>query len=138
MRDCHQHETEGWLASRHGMKVKQGLGHMTPGEARLPMHAPVAHHQLDCSSCHQPHDYNTQVAAVDSCIQCHNDDHSNNYLNSKHYKIWQREMAGEVAPEPESAAQRAICHGSNTNWVTGKPLSALSITKTPHSDQMKK
>jgi formate-dependent nitrite reductase cytochrome c552 subunit len=92
---CHKSEVAGWLQGRHGMRVAQGLPPMTPAEARLPMKSARAHEQLDCSSCHGGHRFDTRAAAVDACLTCHNDDHSRAYQKSSHFTLWQDEVAGQ-------------------------------------------
>jgi len=69
---CHDAEVAGWLQGRHGMRVAQGLPPMTPAEARLPMKSGRAHEQLDCSSCHGGHRFDTQTAAVDTRVPIRN------------------------------------------------------------------
>ena len=92
---CHEFEVAGWLQGRHGMRVAQGLPPMTPTEARLPMKSGRAHEQLDCSSCHDGHRFDTKTAAVDACLTCHNDAHSRAYTKSAHYDLWKNEIAGQ-------------------------------------------
>ena len=105
---CHDNEADGWLAGKHGMRQAQGLTPMTPAMARLPMHAGAAHKQLDCSSCHGGHKFDTQFAAVDACMQCHDDAHSRNYAQSQHAATWRDELLGK-APAG-SGVSCATCH----------------------------
>lgn len=105
---CHEHEVDGWLQGLHGMRVAQGLSPMTPGEARLPMHADVHHQELDCTSCHGAHDFDTRRAAVDACLSCHADDHSMAYQDSAHYQAWIDEVEGRA--DPGTGVSCATCH----------------------------
>ena len=83
--------------------------HITVGEARLPMRAEVdAHKELDCNSCHFSHDVNTQIAAVEACLTCHNDPHTRNYVDSPHHTLWQEEMSGLATIG--SGVSCASCH----------------------------
>lgn len=107
-RECHSNELDGWLRGLHGMRVAQGLPAMTPSEARLPMNHQSLHESLSCNSCHGAHSYDTQFAAVDSCLQCHDDSHSRNYMNSAHFELWANETAGE-SPRG-SGVSCATCH----------------------------
>ena len=59
-------------------------------------------------SCHGAHDFDTQKAAVDACVGCHNDEHSNEYLRSPHHDLWKREKRGELPPG--SGVTCATCH----------------------------
>ena len=72
------------------------------------MHEDAAHKRLNCSSCHQPHRYDTSFAAVEACISCHKDEHTNIYKNSVHFELWKKEQAGES--EPGTGVSCATCH----------------------------
>ena len=85
-----------------------GLSPMTPAMARLPMQPHVLHRELDCSSCHGAHDYDTRYAAVEACLQCHADDHSLAYMNTTHFTLWQNEMSG--AAPAGTGVSCATCH----------------------------
>lgn len=105
---CHDTETEGFLASRHGMKLAAGLGPMTPAQARLPMHAAAGHKAMDCNACHGAHRYDTKAAATVSCQNCHDDEHTRNYAASPHAALWRAEALG--AAEPGTGVSCAACH----------------------------
>jgi hypothetical protein len=105
---CHEQEVEGFLASRHGMRLAQGLSPMTPALARLPMKREAMHRELSCASCHGAHEFETRAAAVESCLSCHNDDHSLAYQASPHFALWQAELKGE-APAG-TGVSCATCH----------------------------
>ena len=105
---CHEYETETFLQSRHGMRLGIGLSPMTPSQARLPMHAGAAHKELSCVSCHSNHSFETKFAAVDACMSCHDDDHTNAYKNSKHYQLWINEATG--AAPAGTGVSCATCH----------------------------
>lgn len=96
-RRCHAPESETFLAGKHGMRLAQGLSPMTPGEARLPMKDKQRHRVLGCSTCHGGHSFDVARAALQSCLECHDDEHSRAYQNSSHFKLWQRELSGELA-----------------------------------------
>ncbi|HEY0945203.1 MAG TPA: cytochrome c3 family protein [Opitutaceae bacterium] len=105
---CHASEAEGFLASRHGMRLAAGLSPMTPAQAVLPMRADAAHREMSCNACHSAHRHDTRRAAVDACLACHDDDHSRAYLSSPHYALWQAELSGAGAPG--SGVSCATCH----------------------------
>jgi len=106
--ECHKEENTGFRAGLHGMRLAQGLPPMQPAMARLPMKPGAAHSALTCISCHGPHDVDTRRAAVDSCLQCHNDGHSLAYKNSSHHRLWQAEISG--AAPAGSGVSCATCH----------------------------
>lgn len=105
---CHKPEVEGFVAGLHGMRLKQGLSPMTPGQARLPMKADAAHDALGCNSCHLGHDFDTRKAAVEACVSCHDDEHTLAYEASPHAVLWKKELAGEAPPG--SGVSCATCH----------------------------
>lgn len=105
---CHKNEEQSWGQGRHGMRTAAGLSPMTPAMARHPMHVDAMHSQLDCNACHKGHDFDLQFAAVDACLQCHNDPHSNNYKDSPHYGLWQQEL-NDTLPAG-SGVSCATCH----------------------------
>ncbi|MEM9727104.1 MAG: cytochrome c3 family protein [Myxococcota bacterium] len=106
--DCHEQQVTGFGTGRHGMRWAADLGPMTAGEARLPMRNEAADRQLDCSTCHTSHRYDTEVAAVDACLGCHDDEHSRAYATSPHAELWWGEVSG-VLPEG-SGVSCATCH----------------------------
>ncbi len=106
--ECHPRESEGFVKGRHGMRLAVGMSAMEPSMARLPMHEESAHKKLNCSACHPAHGYDTQYAAVDACMSCHDDEHTKNYKNSAHFELWKKEVGGEG--ETGSGVSCATCH----------------------------
>ena len=105
---CHAKESAGFGAGRHGMRLTAGLGPMTPALARIPMHDDVGERELDCNACHGAHAYDTRHAAVDACLECHADEHTEAYRASAHFTLWQRE--GDGTAVPGSGVSCATCH----------------------------
>lgn len=109
---CHQDQWDQFTASHHGMrlsdKVDQDLGPMKPALSKLPFHEAALEKDLTCSGCHDAHEPDLAFAAVESCMSCHNDDHTNNFQNSKHFALWQNELEG-VIPEGQGVTC-ATCH----------------------------
>ncbi|MEM8868606.1 MAG: cytochrome c3 family protein [Verrucomicrobiota bacterium] len=105
---CHEHETKGFLEGKHGMRLAQGLSPMKPSMARIPMKAEAAHRELSCASCHDSHKFDTIYAAVDACLNCHNDDHSLAYKNSMHYQTFLEAQSG--ARPADGGVSCASCH----------------------------
>ncbi len=112
-RSCHNAEVEGFLGGRHGMRLAQNLSPMTPQMARLPMKAESMHKELSCNSCHTAHRYDVQYAATDACMSCHDDAHSNNFTQTTHYKLWEKEIAGDI-PAGQGVSC-ASCHLPRVN-----------------------
>ncbi|MCA9216974.1 MAG: ammonia-forming cytochrome c nitrite reductase subunit c552 [Planctomycetales bacterium] len=105
---CHEGEAKSFMNGRHGMRLAVGLSPMAVSDARLPMHHESSHKTVGCSACHTPHRYDTKFAAADACISCHADQHSLNYVSSKHFELWQAELSGN-APHG-SGVSCATCH----------------------------
>ena len=105
---CHDIEVKHFKQGKHGMRLQQNLSAMTPADARLPMKPEAYKNKLDCNSCHQPHRYNLQTAAIDSCLECHDDKHSLAYKDSSHFELWNKELTGELPSG--SGVSCATCH----------------------------
>ncbi|MEM6278394.1 MAG: cytochrome c3 family protein [Verrucomicrobiota bacterium] len=105
---CHDIEASDFAKGKHGMRLAADLSPMSPSLARLEMKPEVAHQQLDCVSCHGAHEFDRQFAAAEACITCHNDAHSRNFADSKHFALWQAELAGHVSAG--TGVSCATCH----------------------------
>lgn len=105
---CHKQEAEGFKSGRHGMRIAQGLSPMTPSQARIPMAESAAHLELTCTSCHGPHDQNTEVAATEACLGCHADEHSLAFEGTPHHATWEEFLEGDRPRE--AAVSCATCH----------------------------
>lgn len=108
-RQCHQQEVSTFLQGRHGMRLAAGLSAMKPASGRIPLKQDSihAHSQLNCATCHDPHSVDIRKASVNACLNCHNDQHSNNYKNSMHARLWEAGGSGGMS---ESGASCATCH----------------------------
>jgi nitrate reductase cytochrome c-type subunit len=81
---------------------------MSTAEARVTL-APEAHGKdLTCNTCHSPHEQDLGFAAVEACLTCHADDHTQAYIDSPHHALWQAELAGDLPPG--SGVTCATCH----------------------------
>ncbi len=105
---CHTGQMETFFQGHHGMRLAADLPPMTPGDARISMHADSSHRQLDCNACHSGHRFDTAYASVDACLKCHADEHSQAFLTTSHYAAWQNEISG-TAPAG-SGVSCATCH----------------------------
>jgi hypothetical protein len=105
---CHDDQVHGFLSSRHGMRLAQGMSPMTPGMARLPMLASAADKQMTCNTCHAAHSFDTTFAATNACMQCHADKHTLAFKGTAHEQTWLDEQAN-IAPKG-SGVSCATCH----------------------------
>ena len=105
---CHDVEVKHFMQGKHGMRLKQGLSAMSPSMARLPMKKDALDKQIGCNSCHIAHKYELDTASVDSCLSCHDDDHSLAYKASPHYDLIKKEKSGELPNG--SGVSCATCH----------------------------
>ncbi len=106
--NCHHLEVERFQGGRHGMRWSAGLPDMPIREARLLMRQTALHQTVNCHSCHNAHDYDSQYAAVDACVQCHADQHTQAYEQSPHARLWAAER--ENSAPPGSGVSCATCH----------------------------
>jgi hypothetical protein len=70
------------------------------------------------------------VAAADSCLSCHNDEHSLAYKSSPHAQLWQKELNGEVPAG--SGVSCATCHMPRETHIE----SGNSIVRVQHNQNM--
>ncbi|HWM85606.1 MAG TPA: cytochrome c3 family protein [Kofleriaceae bacterium] len=106
--ECHAGEATGFLGGKHGMRAAAELGPMRPELARLPMRRVVRDRELGCTSCHGAHAFDRRHAAVEACLECHDDRHSLAYFDSPHYDTWKLE---QTRADPEgSGVSCATCH----------------------------
>lgn len=105
---CHGFEVETFHQGKHGVKASLKLSPLTPAEARVPMKSRKPEdRKLTCSTCHDPHSVDTQKAAVEACLGCHNDPHSKSFFRSKHFALF----AADQGPRPgPRAVTCATCH----------------------------
>lgn len=130
---CHSDQVDSFLTGKHGMRIAAGLSPMTPAQARLPMHAGAAHAELNCSSCHPGHRFDTDYAAAEACLKCHADDHSLAYADTSHASLWSDELSGVGAVG--SGVSCATCHlprleGEAGIWVNHDQNSGLRPNET--------
>jgi hypothetical protein len=107
-RSCHESEVRGYLSGRHGMRLAVGLSALVPGMARLPVRAESLAREHGCATCHRAHRFDTRAAAVEACLECHDDEHSRAYIGSPHHELWLAESRGTALPG--SGVSCATCH----------------------------
>ncbi|MCA0892465.1 cytochrome c3 family protein [Microbulbifer agarilyticus] len=124
--DCHSRQLEQFSQGKHGMRLSVSLPvqqPMSPGDAQIPMKARVIEmaKELNCVSCHNPHDLDTRVAEVKACLSCHNDKHSLAYQNTEHFRLWDQQQPNGVScanchlPREEHKGQILVNHNQNHN-----------------------
>jgi len=111
---CHNMEVKHFLNGKHGMRKKLNMSGMTPASARLAMKKESLSKELNCNTCHKAHRYDLKKAAVDVCLDCHDDKHSTSYVSSPHYKLWQLEINGQA--EQGTGVSCASCHLPRVNY----------------------
>lgn len=106
---CHSDETKGFLASRHGMRIAQNLPPMITDLARREMRTDETK-AVSCQSCHSAHRFNTEPTqtAVESCLGCHQDEHSRAYKASPHFLLWSQAQKGNLPAN--AGVSCATCH----------------------------
>ena len=122
---CHNTEVGRFLQGKHGMRLDQGLSPMTPGQAVLPMKKDASHVELTCTTCHGAHQFDVIEAAVEVCLDCHDDGHSLAYKDSPHYRLWQEEVLGEA--EPGTGVSCASCHMPRVNRDVSEWMSRIIV-----------
>ena len=107
-KSCHEAETDTFLLGKHGIRLLEGQSSLTPTKARLPMKPDAHSNQMNCNACHNVHSADTYQASVDSCLTCHNDEHSLNYKNSKHSQLFLAE--GKIDMPSSQSVTCSTCH----------------------------
>ena len=91
-----------------GVRAGRGLPPMSPDLARASMQDTAHGRLLGCNACHGAHDFDARGSAVDACLGCHADAHSQAYATSRHAALYRDELLGS-APRG-SGVSCATCH----------------------------
>ena len=109
---CHVNEATTFSAGKHGMRLAKTINYysdaISPGESDLIFNEQADNVQHGCNSCHTSHTFDTKIAAVESCLNCHADEHSKSYKNSPHGKLWSQEL--NEATNNSAVVTCATCH----------------------------
>ncbi len=110
---CHEFQVQGFTSGKHGMRLSEQLsstlGPITPAKtSRLDFHKDSLNKEQNCQACHNSHQYDTQFAAVDACLTCHNDEHSRAFKQSPHFQLFQLEVNEQI--EFGHGVSCASCH----------------------------
>ncbi len=127
---CHKSEVKGFLTGKHGMRLNQDLSAMTPAMSRISMKSTAHDKELTCSSCHSSHKFDVKHAAVDACLNCHNDQHSQSYKDSPHFLLWHKETSGQG--DKNTGVSCATCHMPREE----KELGDQTLILTEHNQNM--
>lgn len=129
---CHEKEADGFLSGKHGMRLATGvLAALTPADASGDFHSDAMQTTHGCSACHGAHEFDTQAAAVSSCLGCHADSHSVAFLDSPHGQLWQ----SDTLPD-EKKVSCATCHlprvASGEKDDEGNPIMRVEHNQNYH------
>lgn len=105
---CHEPQLRTFQEGKHGLRTGQGLSPMSPDQARAAMHTTAHDRLLGCNACHGAHDFDARGSAVDACLGCHADQHSQAYATSRHAALYRAELLGSAPPG--SGVSCATCH----------------------------
>ncbi len=109
---CHQKESDGFLASKHGVKLAQGLsaqvGTMVSEHSKLTFSDASQDTLHGCSTCHSSDVFAPSASGTDACLSCHVDEHSTNFEHSPHANI-EENLKGSVH-SASSEVTCATCH----------------------------
>ena len=118
---CHTQETEGYLQGKHGMRIAEGLSPLTPSMSQMAFKQDMLDAEHGCNSCHASHSFDRKFAAFESCVSCHDDDHTRAFESSPHGQLTRAAMNDELPWE--QAVTCATCH--MPRLLHGKENSAL-------------
>jgi len=105
--DCHKKQHKTFLQGKHGLRLSLELSPLSTQETNSEINTEQKR-VLGCVSCHDPHSADVTHAAVDGCLECHQDQHSRSYKQSKHFELWIKEASGDL--EAGSGVSCASCH----------------------------
>jgi len=105
--DCHKKQHKTFQQGKHGLRLSLGLSPISTQDTKSEINQDEFK-VLGCVSCHNPHSVNVADAAVDGCLECHQDQHSRNYKQSKHFELWLKELSGDL--KSGSGVSCASCH----------------------------
>ncbi|MCI0668748.1 MAG: cytochrome c3 family protein [Methylococcaceae bacterium] len=105
---CHEDPVKDFLAGKHGMRLAFDFEAISPSESHLDFRDEAKSQRHGCTACHRAHRFDTRRAATESCLACHNDQHSLAFKDSPHFALWQQELSGKL-PEGRGVSC-ASCH----------------------------
>ena len=104
--ECHSAQGSEFLDSKYGLSLKLASKgrHILPEDNRAIF---ISHSHATCSGCHEYSRTSSSYDSIDICLSCHSDEHSLNYLNSKHYRFYKN---GKGEQAGLNAVSCAACH----------------------------
>jgi len=133
--ECHKKQSVSHSMGRHGMSSHPALSEINRqgkipkifnfskedsvksktefkvGHSRLNTKGSASHLELGkCSACHNPHEDNLADTAINVCLECHENEHTENYFGSEHYQLYRSEQLGLI--EKGAGVSCADCHFS--------------------------
>ncbi len=111
---CHENQQRGFERGKHGMRVQAALSPLRPALARMAMRPEAAQREVSCVSCHGAHDFDRVTASVESCLGCHDDEHSRAYGQSKHATLLAQH------DDAARAVTCATCHMPSVEDASGQ------------------
>ena len=130
---CHKDEAKGFKNSKHGMRLAQNLSPISTKNARLSFTKESADVQHGCNSCHTAHTFNTQTASTESCLDCHNDEHSLGFKKSPHGQLQKKSLQGLIPIEQSVSC--ATCHMPRNIHKTNKNISGTNIVNKQSTEK---
>jgi len=106
--NCHELEVLGFESGKHGMMLSASNITVSVATSRLKPKSNKNKDHLNCTSCHDGHNFNTEYAAIDACLNCHEDEHSKNFKKTKHYATWLNSKNGTL--DSNAGVTCATCH----------------------------
>ncbi len=115
-KQCHQQEVATFKQGKHGMRLADEVSHPlsavkpadSPSSASLQFHENALQKHQSCTACHSAHRFDREFAAVDACLGCHDDEHSQAFEASPHGQIWQHAIATNA--DTGGLVSCASCH----------------------------
>ncbi len=132
---CHAPQVESYKAGKHGMRLAQELDAIRPADSQLSFREESLDLQHSCSSCHKLHEPDPAFSAVESCLGCHNDEHSLAYERSPHGQLWRTHQDSIAAEELVTCA---TCHmPSMTPEHEAGQAHAATVTQHNQNDNLR-
>lgn len=140
---CHSQEAEGFLAGKHGMRMAAGLTAIAPAEGRLSFTEESLEVSHSCTGCHGAHDFNTEFAATEACLGCHNDEHSLAFESSPHALLSVEALTNPLinqshneAVAATAATQNVSCATCHMPRIASEDIAGNSIVHVEHNQNM--
>lgn len=116
--ECHAFQVEGFTRGKHGMRLSStlpmSLSPMSPGLSKQhEFSGNTKNTPQTCNTCHGSHNYDIAEAAVESCLNCHTDEHSQQFKQSPHGQQWLASSA--TNSNTQGVVTCATCHMPREN-----------------------